>query len=262
MIKFCAKYGGGIDQKHACELIDYLSVRMAPDRRVPGYQFDHVNKIPISVTFAIPKLAVAVIKANAKEKHAVMDNIGRVIDKKDVQRMSRDLRDKAIEAEGYIRRVHQAMHEAGREAVVDMGDFEVDMVLALFDKHPEELTCADVATACTKRTFGASDTSGTSATSRAPSSTPQPSTSSHMIQFDNNGCAINVGLQTVHASGFHVGDMVLRSDQFARRWTAHLRGTLFELTFIGSDGSVSLTQLGISGERTPHVIQLDSKRDT
>ena len=78
-----------------------------------------------------------------------------------------------------------------------------------------------------------------------------------MIQFDNNGCAINVGLQTVHASGFHVGDIVLRSDQFTHRWTAHLRGALFEVTFIGGDGSVSLTQLGISGDRTPHVTQHD-----
>ena len=81
MLKFCAKYGGGVEQKHTRELIDYLSVRMPDNRRVPGYQFAQIAKIPISVTFQIPKLAVAIIKCNATEKHLVKDNIGMIIGK-------------------------------------------------------------------------------------------------------------------------------------------------------------------------------------
>ena len=78
-----------------------------------------------------------------------------------------------------------------------------------------------------------------------------------MIEFDDSGVPVNVGLQTVHAAGFKTGDMIVKTVHYAGRGTAHLRGTLFELTFIGADGSVSLTQVDAAGQLTQHITQKD-----
>ena len=43
----------------------------------------------------------------------------------------------------------------------------------------------------------------------------------------------------------------------ADRKTAHLRGELFRLSFIGTDGSASLTQLDITGAPSTRIIQKD-----
>ena len=51
--------------------------------------------------------------------------------------------------------------------------------------------------------------------------------------------------------------MIVAKIHYADRKTAHLRGELFRLTFIGTDGSVSLTQLDVKGAPSTHIIQKD-----
>ena len=100
-----SRYGGGIHQKATFEMIEYLSIRMPERRRMPGSVFNNVAAIPISVEFNIPRLAVAIIKANATcGPMYTVDNIGTVIMKGDITKLRTSLKEEAMIAEGMLTR--------------------------------------------------------------------------------------------------------------------------------------------------------------
>ena len=79
-IKFLRKYGGGIQQAVAAELIEYLNLRMPAGRWVPGSMFDELARVPMSQDFQVPRLCCAVVKANAScDIIYVTDSIGKLV---------------------------------------------------------------------------------------------------------------------------------------------------------------------------------------
>ena len=168
---------------------------------MPGSVFNNVAAIPISVEFSIARLAVAIIKANATcgPMHT-KDNIGAVIVKGDIHRLKSSLKEEAMIAEGMLIRAREAVDASGKESVIDMGDLEVNVLLALLNKHPEKKTVNDVVDAFTSATFGAQD--DIAVVQPIEHATP----SGNMVMVDDiTGAAINVGMQTITSQGWEVG---------------------------------------------------------
>ena len=244
-----SRYGGGINQKATFEMIEYLSIRMPEKRRMPGSAFNNVAAIPISVEFNIARLAVAIIKANATcGPMYTVDNIGTVIMKGDIIRIKTCLKDEAMIAEGMLTRTRMALDASGKESVIDMGDLEVNVLLALLNKHPEKKTVNDVVDAFTSATFGAQD--DIAVVQPIEHATP----SGNMVMVDDvTGAAINVGMQTIASHGWEVGMVAYAKNANIKR--AHLDGNMFSVTFISNDGSVSLTRFTEDGSLSQNVIQ-------
>ena len=244
-----SRYGGGINQKATFEMIEYLSIRMPERRRMPGSVFNNVAAIPISVEFNIARLAVAIIKANATcGPMYTVDNIGKVIMMGDITKLRTSLKTEAMIAEGMLTRTRMALDASGKESVIDMGDLEVNVLLALLNKHPEKKTVNDVVDAFTSATFGAQDDIAVV----QPSEHATPSGNMVMVD-DVTGAAINVGMQTITSQGWEVGMVAYTKNANMKR--AHLDGNMFSVTFISNDGSVSLTRFTEDGSLSQNVIQ-------
>jgi hypothetical protein len=244
-----SRYGGGIHQKATFEMIEYLSIRMPERRRMLGSMFNYVAAIPISVEFNIARLAVAIIKANATcGPIYTVDNVGTVIMKGDIIRIKTSLKTEAMIAEGMLSRARVALDASGKESVIDMGDLEVNVLLALLNKHPEKKTVNDVVDAFTSATFGAQD--DIAVVQPIEHATP----SGNMVMVDDvTGAAINVGMQTIASHGWEVGMVAYAKNAKIKR--AHLDGNMFSVTFISNDGSVSLTRVTEDGSLSQNVIQ-------
>ena len=244
-----SRYGGGIHQKATFEMIEYLSIRMPERRRMPGSVFNNVAAIPISVEFSIARLAVAIIKANATcGPMNTKDNIGTVIVKGDIHRLKSSLKEEAMIAEGMLIRAREAVDASVKESVIDMGDLEVNVILALLNKHPEKKTVTEVVDAFTSATFGSQD--DIAVTQPIEHATP----SGNMVMVDDiTGAAINVGMQTITSQSWEAGMVAYTKNTNIKR--AHLDGTSSSITFISNDGSISLTRLTSEGALSRNVIQ-------
>ena len=125
-------------------------MRMPEKRRMRGYVFNNATAVPMSADYQIPRLVVAIIKANATcgPIHTV-DNIGRLIQKPDIAKLSTSSKEDAIRAEGMISRVLEALGPHKTDSVVDAGDLEDDVGFALLNRHPDKKTIEEVAAAFT-----------------------------------------------------------------------------------------------------------------
>ena len=92
------------------------------------------------------RLAIAILKCNATcgVQHEV-DNVGTLIGKKHIKELSTTYKDNAIHAEGVIHRTRAALDVHKRDNIVEIGDYEVEILLATLEIHPDKKSIDDVA---------------------------------------------------------------------------------------------------------------------
>ena len=91
----------------------------------------------------------------------------------------------------------------------------------------------------------------TQLTGEAPAASADPSVETaqdlagNVVEFDTSGRAVNTGLMTVLQRGFKVDTSVIKKGSDSTR--AHIEGGVCKITFIASDGGVSMVTIAKDG---------------
>ena len=130
----------------ALEMVEFINLRMPAGRKVAGSLFDELAKVPLSADMCLTRLCSAVVKANAScDANFTQDQVGKLVTTGDVKALAGKYREQSIHAEGVIRRTREAVDMSKRECIVDLGDFEIEVLLSVLQKHPSKLTITQVA---------------------------------------------------------------------------------------------------------------------
>ena len=256
-IGFLKKYGGGAQQTLAKELIAYLNLRMPAGRKVSGHFIDQVGKIPMTPDFSIPHFANAVIKTCATcDESECMDGFAKFIVQSNVQQLSKKYKAKAFEAEGILVRAKEVIRNVERDCAVEVGDFECNVVKSVLEKIKTPLL--EIAEAFLRDMTGTSTGTDTS-TSTSTGTTSSGSVIGNTIEL-SAGVSADVGKMTILHNGFNVGMTVEESGKSAPG-RAHLEGNLYKISFIASDGSVTLMNLDKNGAVQHHQVTSKSMNE-
>ena len=240
-VAYLKKYGGGAQQVLCRDVIDYLNHRMPAGRQVSGNIMEALSKVPIQSEFSIPHFVNGMVKAHATcAEEFCSDGFAKFISGSDIQSVSKKLKGAAVEAEGIMVKARQLLASVERDCVVDLGDFDVRLVLSVLGKSKEKV--ADIAAAFISEITGTIHTPPSSST--PANTTPKPADLGNVVEFSEGGAA-DVGRLTVLHQGFSVGCTAEKSGSTPGR--AHFEGNLFKVTFIASDGNVTLIALDKNG---------------
>ena len=155
----------------------------------------------------------------------------------------------AIEAESVMAKVREVVKGVERDCDLDLGDFECKIVLSVLGK--DKTPIKDIAQAFITEMTGESDIAApTTGTSTGASSEVELG---NTIE-STSGTSSDVGKMTILHNGFLVGSTVEETGKSAAG-KAHLEGHLFKISFIASDGTVTLVMLGKDGvEKKDQVV--------
>ena len=239
-ILLCKKYGGGEQQLLTKELINYINVRMPAGRKVSGGFIQTVAQHPLATDSQIVRVLHACIKVNATcPDNACDDKCGRLLTFGDVKLLQVRLKEEANRVEGIITRLRDVVGKSGCDALTEIGDVEVGLVTAMFNKHIEKKIVDDVAAEFLKSFFGPDATDVAHVEPVA-----------NMVQFSDTGVAINVGQSIVMKEGFKKGSTI-QSKIAADGPLQQLR-----IAYINADGSVGAKQLGHDGNTCGDLITI------
>ena len=233
-VTFLKKYGGG-GELHLCkELVQYLNHRMPPGRKVTGSLFDYIGKIPMTNTFAIPRMANAVVKVQATHPGHIAD-VGTILSKSDVESLSKSKKDDALKAEKIIDRAISLCKGTGRDYLIDIGDFEVKVLLCVLGKTNDTLD--DLTEQFINSITGTPENTNVAVNSESASD----KFVGNIVQFGTGG-AMDIGKMTVMNQGFTEGMTVVKKT-VKDMTSAHVHGHVHRIQFIASDGQVSLVAM-------------------
>ena len=153
----------------------------------------------------------------------------------DIKQFTSKYKADVIKAEVIIVRARQAAAVANKESTIDIGDFEVELVLCIIGKHPEKTDMDTVTAKFLKHYIEGAPVQEP----HVPMSADKSSGDAHgnIVQYQG-GSASGVGKLTVLQAGYTIGCFV--EEKSSAKGMSHLTGQMFKLTSIADDGAVTL----------------------
>ena len=134
-VSLCRRFGGGNQMSVIRGTLDFINSQMPAGRKISGNFLKAAADVPMSVEFQLTRLVHGYIKANATcPDEYVEDGTCKLISIADVKSLHGKARDTALHAEGVIQRVREVVAEPERDANIEVGEFEVKILMVVLDK--------------------------------------------------------------------------------------------------------------------------------
>ena len=252
-ISFVRKYGGGSSMMHMKQTLQVLNAKMPAGRHVAGNWIKTLAEVPLSSDLQLPRFLHATLRTHACCSEADCDEkTARFIPGPDIKSLTGKHKSVALQAEGILKRLHEALECSNRTGTLEFVEFEAEVVKSVFAKSKTPRNLTDIASELVMKHFGVGSEASSSASHQ---DTTIDTAAPTLIEFTESGTAVDIGKVTVLQAGFHVGSLIGE-----KKLSKSSNAIQYKICNIFSDGSVSANAVDTSGAVKPDATTID--RDT
>ena len=204
MVDYYQKYGGGVKQTYVKNLCNFVEVmNISPTTRISGRHFEALGKLTYGLT--MPSSAVTAVLKRLAYSKKVVDDLASDITVVEVKKFDTSLKDKFLDADRIIKKIEHVLRDTEhRRRTTACGWLEmtlIDHMLERPNRDGKEFKDMEaIAAQCLKDVFGQVD-------DPPVASIASGSSSSQIVQYDENGEAVGVAKMVLTAEGrFAVGE--------------------------------------------------------